>query len=396
MKKLLLWTALLGARAMGEGWMQPFPVGSVASFRPNVGAYLPSQLAAGSLRFQVDGRNFTNDVVNRQGCFWWAPPYDLDRGRHQATLSVGLSNGQTLSRTWSFNIADGSAAGAPHFEVVQTGPGPCATLSNPVRTARLWVDGREAPTSLQGVTVRATPAGLGGGNHRAQLLAQGLDGSVVEKSWTFSGGSRPPSNPQTPPLGVVAARQPIPGQCTDGKPLIRVQFREAVSDVRLVVDGNDLTSVSQVSPSEILWRPNYSINYGPHRVELTARRNRGGTLQDSWYFCAVRYTGAQLDQLNRIQPPDGSLRETPELGVSPQGETSARPNVEISLPPGKTVLRQQTILDGGDFTGRMQSTGSSLRWTPDYNLDLGGHSGSVIIEATDHTFYSRNWTFQVR
>ncbi|MBT9588760.1 hypothetical protein IV102_35830 [bacterium] len=367
----------------------------MSTVRPTVGAYLAPGLQ--SVQFIVDGRNLTSDATQDSSRWSWAPSYDLDRGRHTAVVQGRTQGGQEVSRSWIFVIAEAST-----LEVVSVTPNGeqaiGATFSGPLQKARLYLDGQPVHGQLtQNKILYQPPRPLPNGRHKAAVRAMGLDGSVVEKSWTFQvGGKTSPTATRPPRLPIYAARSPLPGQFTDTRPAIRLQFVEEVSQARLLIDKVDLTAASQASANQFSWQPGYAIDVGPHQVQFSARRADGTHFTDKWSFCAVRDSGAQLEALNLLLPGDGSLCETPQVEVQPVGLASLRPTIGFQLPPGKKHRRFVLVVDGIDLTGQSVFQGSSLQWTPTYDLDRGVHSVTIISQATDNTYYYRNWNFEVR
>ena len=351
-----------------------------------------------SVQFIVDGRNLTSAATQDSGRWSWSPSYDLDRGRHTAVLQGRTPGGQEVSRSWIFVIAEASSlevvSVSPNGEQAAVG----ATFSGPLQKARLYLDGQPVNGQLTQEKILYQPSRpLPTGRHKAAVRAMGLDGSVVEKSWTFQAGGRPvPAVVRSSTLPIYAERSPLPGQFTDTKPAIRLRFVEAVSQARLLIDQVDLTAASKISANEVIWQPDYAIDAGPHQVQFSARRADGTNFTDTWTFCAVRSSGAQLEVLNLLLPGDGSLRETPQVEVWPAGVASLRPTIGFQLPPGKKHRRFVLVVDGIDLTGQSVFHGSSLQWTPNYDLDRGVHSVTVISQATDNTYYYRNWNFEVR
>lgn len=182
----LLWLALqttLLARA--DGWIQPFPVGTVGGSRPAMGAYFSSDLDPNSLEFVIDGRSWKDFVQKQPGRWALTPNYDVDRGRHLATFSGRTRNGQTVRRDWTFTV--GEVANL-EFGPPLSGAGQRvgAPLSAPVRFVRLEIDGKVVPTQgADGAVFHPLAQPLSAGRHQALLLVVGLDGLVSEKSWFF-------------------------------------------------------------------------------------------------------------------------------------------------------------------------------------------------------------------
>jgi hypothetical protein len=269
-----------------------------------------------------------------------------------------------------------------------------------VHKARLLVDGREvrAQVSQNQITYQP-PLPLKAGTHKVFLFALGLDGSMLEKSWTFASGRASAPAASSPVVATASRalfnlRSPLPGQFTSSRPAIRIRFQEGLYPTNLLVDNLDLTASAQSTNGEFNWQPDYEVNVGPHQIQVRGRRANGTEITENWTFYVVR-EGAQFTSLNALLPSDG-VRETPNVHVQPVGPTISRPTIAFALPEGKAQKRFVLVVDGVDLSGQADLQGSRLQWTPPYDLDRGNHSVSVICQGTDGKIYSRNWNFEVR
>ena len=404
---LVLATLVLG-QAWAQPWIHPFPSGSISILRPSIGAYLAPELWNGPVKITIDGRDFSSEARSQSGCISWAAGYDLDRGQHSAVVEGHTRAGQSVTRSWSFVVAQPANLEVVEFTPHQSQSVPRNSLirarfSAPIEKGRLYLDGRQQTAQAWGDSLQyQPPRPLPAGRHRVALSAQGLDGAVIEKSWYFVSANRPTEPTASQPISIrpaaasmVLTRTPLPGQFTDGKPQLRIQFREPVSQSRLIVDSQDLTSAAR-SGNDFLWQSDYFISAGPHRIRVDAQQANGPTVSESWSFYAVRYGGEVLAAMNRLLPPGGITRETPELDIQPSGPAPLRPTLGFSLPPGKQIQQFVLVADGNDLTGTCSTRGGSVRWTPNYDLERGNHTVCAIARATDNSLYYRNWDFEVR
>ena len=183
---LLLWTALQTTMpAHADGWIQPFPLGTVSGSRPAMGAYFSSDLDPNSIEFVIDGRSWKEAVQKQTGHWALIPNYDIDRGRHLATFSGRSRTGKTLRRDWTFTIGEGANLefGPP---LPASGLRIGAGLSAPVGFVHLEIDGKAVATQgADGAVFHQITQPLAPGHHLALLQVVGLDGLVSEKSWGF-------------------------------------------------------------------------------------------------------------------------------------------------------------------------------------------------------------------
>ena len=183
---LLLWLTLHTTfLAHAEGWIQPFPLGTVSGSRPAMGAYFSSDFDPNSIEFVIDGRSWKDIVQKQPGRWALNPNYDVDRGRHLATFSGRTRGGETLRRDWTFTLGEpASLEFGPPFPA--SGQRVGASLSAPVASVRLEIDGKPVPTrGADGAVFHQLTQPLAPGPHRALLQVVGLDGLVSEKSWIF-------------------------------------------------------------------------------------------------------------------------------------------------------------------------------------------------------------------
>lgn len=187
---LPLWVALT-APALAAPWMQPFPLGPVATPRPAMGAYFSSDIDPSSIDFVIDGRSWKDSVRKQPGRWALNPDYDVERGRHLATFSGRTFDGKAIRRDWTFTIQDPANLEMTRLFPApgQAGPSPervGANLSAPVSTVRLEIDGTFRSTvGADGAVFHPLNQPLAPGIHRVLLQAIGLDGLVSEKTWTF-------------------------------------------------------------------------------------------------------------------------------------------------------------------------------------------------------------------
>jgi len=365
--------------AWAQPSVHPFPVGPTQSHRPSVGAYLPT--GCNNVHLLIDGREVS--VSSHQNRWTWAPDYDIDSGRHTAQIRGQFPTGGSFLQDWGFIVS-----GPVNLDVTRIHFSPLqVSLSAPTRHSRLFVDGKEGKLGQL----------LSPGRHSIRLLALGLDGTVLEKTWiqqvtgTVQTAPKPtpPANPKSTPFPTP---QPRPGAFTGPRPQFQIAFPTGLTDRKVQVDNLDLTA--KIDPSgTCIWQPDYDINLGPHRVQIRGRRNDGSVYERSWGFYTL--SSNEADSLNSKIPSDGILRETPEMQVRPQGQTNPRPTLEAVLPAGKALQRCILAVDGKNLSPQVIVEGPRLRWSPTYDIQPGIHQAVVVGQASDGSYYYRNWTFEV-
>lgn len=397
--------------------IQAFPTGAIEQFRPSIGAYFSQDVDPNSLQFQIDGVDIGPKASKSPNRWSWTPNYDLSPGYHSARLSGRTRTGKIVSQDWAFSIA-----AASDFSILSIAPSPqqptslqpswLVRFSQPVRSAQVLLDKRIVEDAVQISQsdlnlkfARAIPAG----SHQVQLQAIGVDGNILQRSWSFVAQSKPQAAPQatvrpsTAPgsatNSIFSWRNPWPGQFTTRQPSFYLQFPENVQNLQFLVDGNDLTATSKIQGGELNWGPSPSIiEYGPHQMEVRGRSANGTNFRESWTFYAFGNSLEALEPLNRLLPVEGVLKDTPEAQVSPApGSTNpVRPNLVMKVPGNKKVQRFIFVVNEFNVSSQVKPVGSELRFVPQQNLSAGRHTVAVICQTSDQAYYYRTWAFQVQ
>ena len=237
-------------------------------------------------------------------------------------------------------------------------------FAEPVRknSVRLYLDQVElAANSTQGrqQEIEFSPRfDLSRGMHQVQAEALSRNGQKLSTQWSFRVN------------GVQGNSQlePAEGQLVNtSRPRISASFGQPANRWRLLVDGNDVTSGSSTSNQEIVWIPNFDLNPGTHRVQVSANDLRGGVLQRSWSFRLGgqnNVSGLTLDNLS-----DGS-RMPVQFDV--MGAATPGSNVTLTVTYPKNSL-------GGVLTGLQDqfSVPGTVDSSGRYRIPL--HIGSVPV-----------------
>lgn len=120
----------------------------------------------------------------------------------------------------------------------------------------------------------------------------------------------PPPVPPPAPVPVVRLVSANPGEgayIVDRFSVISAQFSPRVQPdtVRILLDGNNITSRSGVSGSSFSYKPPAPLDVGPHTVRVTGVANNGVRFERSWTF-TVRGSSPNV-HLTINQPGDSTV-----------------------------------------------------------------------------------------
>lgn len=94
-----------GGSAVGVTSYSPGPGSVVTVLQPTVSAEFTGPVNRNSIRFSIDGRDFTPQVQISGNRVTWYPRYTLDYGQHTARLTATATNGQQVQGNWNFVIS---------------------------------------------------------------------------------------------------------------------------------------------------------------------------------------------------------------------------------------------------------------------------------------------------
>ena len=260
--------------------LEPSPNSVVNTLRPNIRAEMPG-LQRQSLRFFVDGIDFTSQVQRQGRALSWTPGYDLNPGVHQVLIEGVNRQNQALRENWSFNIQPGSVSGSSFWSQPFPSPGQMvgprptigAQLLRQLRpnSLRFTVDG--VNVSNQSVVnanqVAWTPGyDLAPGNHLARLEGVDTQGFQDVKEWNFSvgGGASGVSVTNVAPGSAVPANFALQGNAPpNSEVLIQIGYRKRVG---IFYQNRTLQASGIASPS------------GQYLVVVSAQDVDSGTTMD--------------------------------------------------------------------------------------------------------------------
>lgn len=180
---------------------------------------------------------------------------------------------------------------APNSATPAARPTIRASFSQDVGRARIWIDGREFTefADHRGDTVTLQPPyNLDYGTHQVRVkTAYGQSAK-----WDFRIDRKAAVNPWRPNTGwnhggetEVLKYGPVPGSVvTVTRPPVAAIFNGNVRNVRMTVDGVDVTGASRVQGNRITWIPGYDLDQGQHNCAVTAVGPDGGSLRGDWNF----------------------------------------------------------------------------------------------------------------
>ena len=202
--------------------LNPANGATVGSRRPQMSLNFPSSVQNGSVRFYVDGVDFSNQIRMNGNQLNWQPSYDLDPGQHQAEVKAIAANGQQITQAWSFRIDPNSQGqgGALQIQELRPTQGSSAAaraqvgaiFNQNLRSVNLFVDGRSMANQPG---VQMLPNGvlwtpnfdLAAGQHRATVQAVDQNGQVLNREWEWVVGASSITNFSVTPTQASSGQQ---------------------------------------------------------------------------------------------------------------------------------------------------------------------------------------------
>ncbi len=232
-------------------------------------------------------------------------------------------------------------------------------------SVRVWLDGNNITSRTQMSRTSFSyrpPAPLESGSHTVRVAGRGGEGSGFDRSWSF-GVVGAPVPPPVRPIDL-RAQQPSPGaRVNDRFVVISAEFTRNVDagSVRVLLDGNNVTSRSGTSATGFSYKPPAPLDFGSHTVRVTGRGPAGGPFDRSWSFTVNRNASPGMHlTINQPAPnapvgrnfiiqgntvANGRVRST--VGASPsssgqfEGNTTAGPLGNFRLAVSLTTMPGQ-------------------------------------------------------
>jgi hypothetical protein len=272
-------------------------------------------------------------------------------------------------------------------------------------TVSLTIGSQRATVNGQPQTLDVAPFIVGATTYvPLRFVAQSLgaqvdyNGNTRLVAITASGGGGyppPPPRPYPPPMPPpanfqVGSRQPSPGgRYADRFVPIGAQFSHAVdpNSVRVWLDGNDITSRSNVTRNGFSYRPPAPYGFGSHEVRVSGIDRNGRRFNDTWSFTTTG--SAPPPPVNRVvvsgrQPAPSATIDNRFAVISA--------NFAPQADPGSVRVR----LDGNNITSRAGVSGSAFSYKPPAPLDFGSHTVQVDGRGRSGLTFDSSWSFTVR
>ena len=160
---------------------------------------------------------------------------------------------------------------------------------------------------------------------------------------------------------LIASRSPLPdSSVTNTKPVISIQFKSAVNptDISLMVDDTDVTSLLQISDTQVSYAPALDLPSGAHSVNLTI-----GNTAASWKFTV---------QGPVVQPVEGVGATTGGFQPGTDAEAPPPPSTPASLVPPSTPPNATNAGAAKPSGGKPEQHGAAAG--PQMSTQLGSNS----------------------
>lgn len=147
---------------MSQMQVTPQPGSEAASARPQVSAMFSTPLQPGSVRFSVDGIDYSGQVQVYQHSVIWNPPFNLAAGEHIVLLTATGTSGEELRRKWNFYVSASSSGSSSIIYSVRASP-PTVAVGQAITVRMEGAAGGIAIMSMgssQSILMTESPAGV--------------------------------------------------------------------------------------------------------------------------------------------------------------------------------------------------------------------------------------------
>jgi hypothetical protein len=370
------------------------PQGVLRDSRPLISASyadVGGSIATSGVVMTVDGVNITSQATVSASSISYRPATSLTDGAHTIALRVPDNAGNVGTASWTFTTdtqAPAISDPAP-FEVLSASPGVAisarfADQASGVDVTRvlLTVDGQDvtalARVDATGVVYQA-PSPLAAGGHMVHLTLADTAGNAAELQWSFSVDASGPE---------IAGLVPANGTelAADVLPTVSATFLDGgsgvdISNVRMLIDGADVTSQAQLSASGVSYTASTALAEGNHEVQVSAADVNGNTTEAIWAF--VTRTAPEI--LNP-QPSDAILNATSTVVISAQYR---------DVGSGIDTSSVRVSIDGVDFTEQAQINANGVTLAPTAALPQGLHIVSLEVRDLAGNITASQWRFTI-
>jgi Copper amine oxidase N-terminal domain len=142
--------------------------------------------------------------------------------------------------------------------------------------------------------------------------------------------------------GAITLTDEMPGRgatVTARRPTIGATFSGATADatsVRVLLDGNDITSESTRSPRGFLYVPRSALTPGRHTVRVSGTDGNGGPFNRGWSFTSGT-SNVAAGQITNVNPPNGAAVPT-TFTISGRTSPNARVTIQVGTSGGQATV----------------------------------------------------------
>ncbi len=101
-----------------QAQVSPTPGSETNALRPQVTAVFHNPIQSSTVRFLVDGTDYTSQAQFTSNSATWTPPYDLSAGEHLILVTAIGTQGEQLSRKWNFFVSNGGNGNSNYIQSV--------------------------------------------------------------------------------------------------------------------------------------------------------------------------------------------------------------------------------------------------------------------------------------
>jgi hypothetical protein len=295
-----------------------------------------SDLGAGvdtaTVRLTLDGSDVSQGARIAADKIEYTPVAPLADGIHNVKLNLADRSGNTAEQAWSFEVRMAPltppviSLQSPLDVVLAGGAMPLITAGYSatgvaIDTARvqLLLDGVDVTAQAQvapGAIAYQPAAALADGGHLVRLTVVDALGRSAVSEWSFAVAEPP----------VLGALSPQDAVLPEGSiPVISAQYADArvgidLTSVRLMFDGVDVTSRSQVSATGIRYTPAGALAAGPHSMHLEVANRANASAQAAWGFDIAE---PKLLDVTLLSPSAGSVLHEPLANLAVRAKSNA-------------------------------------------------------------------------
>lgn len=203
------------------------------------------------------------------------------------------------------------------------------------------------------------------GQHQVEVVAQSTQGQRVNPKWSFQVGN-------TANSVQVQSLEPSDGSTTaSSRPRIGASFDRPVNNLRLIIDGVDVTNQSSRTGNQIVWTAPYDLSQGQHTAQVQATDGQNQSVQRSWSFTlnpASAVTNITSVTLNTISASTGQNVQVIAVGP-PQSQAT------FSLGSGQGIFMQESQPGRYEGNYRIQSNDTGTVFA---NVQMRTPNGQVL------------------